>query len=72
MQAASPIAEHGAVNEVRIILPLVGLGVTTTVVHGHAEAHDVHAGLGAAQLGVTGQIAADDHSINAHFYLFSW
>ena len=60
------VAEHRAIDEVRVILPLARLLVATTIVHSDAERHDGHARLRATKLRIAREIAAYDHSIDAH------
>ena len=66
VQAASPIAEHGAVNEVRIILPFAGLAVLAAVVHCDAETHHRVAGSSSAYLGLAGEVARYDNAVDRH------
>ena len=60
-------AEHGAVHEVWVVLPLAGLRVAAAVVHGDAEGEHLRAPCGDAQLGVSGEVAGDADAVDAHF-----
>ena len=60
-------AEHGAVHEVWVVLPLAGLRVAAAVVHGDAEGEHLRASCGDAQLGVAGKVAGDADAVDAHF-----
>ena len=64
--ALGAVAEHRAVHEVRVVLPLAGLLVAAAVVDGHAKVQNLHAALGSPQLGVAGQVPADVHSVDRH------
>ena len=64
-------AEHRAVDEVRIILPLARLLVLAAVVDRHAEAQHGKPTRGGAKLGIARKVAADDNSVNAHGLLLS-
>ena len=57
-------AEHGAVDEVRPVLPFAGLLVLAAVVDRDAHAQHGHAALRAAQLGVARQVAANHHPVD--------
>ena len=62
-------AEHRAVDEVRIILPLARLLVLAAVVDRHAEAQHGKPARGGAKLGIASKVSADDNSVDAHVCL---
>ena len=55
-----------AVNEVGIVLPLVGLLVATAVVHGDPDVQDRVTARRLTKLGVTRKIARNNNSVDAH------
>ena len=60
-------AEHGAVHEVGVVLPLAGLGVSAAVVDGDAEGKHLRAARCDAKHGVAGEVAGDADAVDAHF-----
>ena len=59
-------AEHGAVHEIGVVLPLAGLRVAAAVVHGDTEGQNLGSAGGDAQLRVAGEVAGDVDSVDAH------
>ena len=64
--ACGAVAEHRAIYEVRVIFPLLGLGVAATVIDSHAERKDLETARGFAKLGIARKIARDNHFVDAH------
>lgn len=59
-------AEHSAVDEVRVVLPLVRLTISTAIVDGKSERKDGSAARGHADLRVAGDVAGKHNAIDRH------
>ena len=59
-------AEHRAVHEVGVILPIARLRVLAAIVDGNAKRKHLRAAGGCAQLGIAREVTGNVHSIDAH------
>ena len=69
LQLLATGAEHGAVDEIRVILPFTGLLVLAAGVDRDAEPQDGHTALRGTNFCVARKISADHDTIDAHVYL---
>ena len=59
-------AEHGAVDEVRAVLPLARLAVAAAIVDCETERKDGSAARSHADLGVAGDVAGKHNAVDGH------